>query len=753
MATINLSSSTVPEDAVEGDTVGTLGIDGGAQGETFTFTLDDPRFKIVENENGGYDLVVKAGAEFDYEAGARQYAITVHAIGDQETPVAPLSVTVTVADVNEAPETSFSPEDVPEGAGAGTIVGTLTSSDPEQNPVSYTLLGNSADLFSIDVNGHVVVREGVTLDLDNPSHLSISVQIFDGTNTFTDTFDLNLVENQEPAVTFDEVELAKSVASGTTVGTLLASDNEDDPVAYTLVGASVALFDIDANGNVVVRDGVTLDYDNEAHRSFTVMVSDGVNEFEETFQLSNTNEPPEVTFEAKDVIEGASAGTVVATLSPADTEEDDVSFTLSSASANVFELVKIDDDTWNVVVKEGVVLDYDNVAHRGFTVTVSDGYNTDTAEYDLAMEDNQPPEFNVEIRTVRENAPAGAIVGIIDASDNEGDRLSYNLRGSSAYLFRVVEDTVTGDMNIVLREGAVLNYENAGHHSLEVLVSDGINEAVLETLQLDIEDVNENPVVAFAPVKVNEGAGVGKIVGTLTGTDEDGDDVTFTLSDDSAELFDLVDNGRGGYDIVVLDGVRLDYENATHHSVRVSVSDEENVLSRNFALSLTDLVDTITGTKRNDTLKGGSGSDIVKGLAGNDRLSGGAGADWLYGGSGRDVLIGDGGKDIFVFDSKQSKKTNLDIVWDYNVKDDSIWLDNKIFTKLGKKGSETNPAQLNKDFFVTGTKAKDKNDYLIYNKKTGYLSYDADGSGSKAAVEIALLKKGLAMTHKEFFVI
>jgi 16S rRNA U516 pseudouridylate synthase RsuA-like enzyme len=49
--------------------------------------------------------------------------------------------------------------------------------------------------------------------------------------------------------------------------------------------------------------------------------------------------------------------------------------------------------------------------------------------------------------------------------------------------------------------------------------------------------------------------------------------------------------------------------------------------------------------------------------------------------------------------------------------------------------------------------AKYKDDYVIYNKKTGVLSYDVDGSGSKAAVEFAQLRKGLALTYKDFFVI
>jgi Ca2+-binding RTX toxin-like protein len=106
-----------------------------------------------------------------------------------------------------------------------------------------------------------------------------------------------------------------------------------------------------------------------------------------------------------------------------------------------------------------------------------------------------------------------------------------------------------------------------------------------------------------------------------------------------------------------------------------------------------------------------------------------------------------------VFDSKPNKKTNLDKVAEFSVTDDSIWLENKVFAKLGKKGSEAAPAQLKKSFFVLGDKAKDKDDYIIYSKKTGRLYFDVDGSGSKAAVEIATLSKKLAMTYKDFFVI
>ncbi|MGO4574138.1 hypothetical protein [Microvirga sp. 2TAF3] len=98
------------------------------------------------------------------------------------------------------------------------------------------------------------------------------------------------------------------------------------------------------------------------------------------------------------------------------------------------------------------------------------------------------------------------------------------------------------------------------------------------------------------------------------------------------------------------------------------------------------------------------------------------------------------------------RKVNFDKIADFNVKDDTIWLDNAVFKKLGK-GTISKHGKLNKAFFTIGDKAKDKNDYLFYDNKKGVLYYDADGSGAKAAIEFAIVKKALKMTAADFFVI
>jgi hypothetical protein len=167
--------------------------------------------------------------------------------------------------------------------------------------------------------------------------------------------------------------------------------------------------------------------------------------------------------------------------------------------------------------------------------------------------------------------------------------------------------------------------------------------------------------------------------------------------------------------------------------------------------------DTIRALGGNDYVSGDQGHDRLYGNDGKDWISGGAGNDRLYGGLKNDTLSGDTGRDVFVFDTRlgsstTDRKVNFDTIAQYSARDDSVWLDNAIFRKLGP-GSASKPHKLDADFFNAGNRPKDSDDYINYNKKTGILSYDPDGSGAARPVEFAKFKAGLALTHNEFFVI
>ena len=130
-----------------------------------------------------------------------------------------------------------------------------------------------------------------------------------------------------------------------------------------------------------------------------------------------------------------------------------------------------------------------------------------------------------------------------------------------------------------------------------------------------------------------------------------------------------------------------------------------------------------------------------RGGAGKDSLGGGLGDDTIFGGLGNDVLTRQCGKDIFAFNTKTNKSTQCRQIADFVVKDDSIWLDNAVFTKIGK-GTEAQPGKLTKAMFWAGKAAHDASDRIVYDKASGALYYDADGTGRSAQVKIATLKKG-----------
>jgi Ca2+-binding RTX toxin-like protein len=153
------------------------------------------------------------------------------------------------------------------------------------------------------------------------------------------------------------------------------------------------------------------------------------------------------------------------------------------------------------------------------------------------------------------------------------------------------------------------------------------------------------------------------------------------------------------------------------------------------------------GTVGDDTLAGARFNDVLKGGAGNDRLSGGAGNDRLTGGTGADTLIGGAGQDTFVFNTAPDETSNVDIVRDFRSKDDTFQIDNTVFTRVGPNGA------LKADALHFGKAAADAQDRIIYDKITGSLFYDPDGSGATAAIKIAVLSNKASLAASDFYVI
>ncbi|HZH11100.1 MAG TPA: Calx-beta domain-containing protein [Microvirga sp.] len=218
--------------------------------------------------------------------------------------------------------------------------------------------------------------------------------------------------------------------------------------------------------------------------------------------------------------------------------------------------------------------------------------------------------------------------------------------------------------------------------------------------------------------------------------------------------------GADGKSIEVADGFLLDYEQLRSHNLKlkVTIADGDNDPSNNlwFMQDVTINVENVSTeviSDSNDSHRfvGGTAADRIYGNGGNDTLNGGAGKDMLNGGIGNDT---------FMFTTAFSSK-NTDKIVGYNAAQDRIFIENsllkanKVLYKTISKGTETKAAALASKFFTIGPKAKDKDDFFVFDSRKYVLYYDADGSGSKAGVAIATFDKNAVKNfkHTELFFI
>ncbi|NEQ07383.1 MAG: hypothetical protein F6K37_15970 [Moorea sp. SIO4E2] len=140
-----------------------------------------------------------------------------------------------------------------------------------------------------------------------------------------------------------------------------------------------------------------------------------------------------------------------------------------------------------------------------------------------------------------------------------------------------------------------------------------------------------------------------------------------------------------------------------------------------------------------------AGNDSLYGGAGNDRIYGGAGDDLLNGGTGNDVLSGGAGADKFVLNIPTE---GIDYISDFvSQQGDKLQISASGF------GSGLVQGILDVGQFVLGAAALDTNDRFIYDRSSGLLSFDADGSGTLGAVQVANFSNKTALTNTDILIV
>ncbi len=340
-----LSSNTVAENQPAATTVGLLiGTDADAP-DTLTYSLvsgpgdtDNSLFQVDGN-------LLQTVQPLNFEAKS-SYSVLV-----QTTDLAGLtltrSFTVTVTDVNEAPTgLALSADTVLEKQPAGTVVGTLSSTDPDSGEaLTYSLVagGGSTDNAFFQIVGNSL-RTSQPLIFQDQATYSILVRVTDHAGLkLNRSFTITAIrQNAAPTgLALSGNSVAENQNIGTSIGNLTTVDADtDDTFTYALVTGSGSddnsFFQLVGN---TLKTSQSLNF--EAQPTYTVRIrttDSGGLMLEKAFTINATNvneTPAALALSDNTVAENEPANTFIGTLSSTDPDVGDtLTYTLVSGTGD-----------------------------------------------------------------------------------------------------------------------------------------------------------------------------------------------------------------------------------------------------------------------------------------------------------------------------------------------------------------------------------------------------------------------------------
>ena len=524
---IVLAGNTVAENSPTGTVVGAASTTDPDAGDRHTYSLTNNaggRFSI-DGTTG--QITVANGSLLNYDVAA-SHTITVRTT-DLGGLARSQTFTINLTNINEAPtDLALSASRVAENATNGTVVGTVSGTDPDSGDTkSYSLIDNAGGRFAINAGtGVITVANGSLLDYEAATAHSVIVRVTDaGGLTYDETFSITVTNvNEAPTdLTLSANTVPENAANGTVVGTVTGTDPDiGDTKTYSLTNNAGGRFAINSGtGAITVANSTLLNYEAATSHNVTVRVTDRAGlTYNETFTIlvTNVNEAPTGTNATITINEDTSRTITAASFGFSDVDAGDSmsavridtlptagTLTLSGVAVTTGQVVSAADlAAGNLAFTPAA--NANGTGYANFTFSVRDSNNAyDTAPNTLTINvtavNDAPTDLSLSLSTVAENAVNGTVVGTITGTDPDaGDSKSYTFTNSAGGRFAINRTTGV----ITVADGSLLNYEAATSHLVTVRVTDSGGLTYDQSFTIQLTDVNEASTGADGTVTINE---------------------------------------------------------------------------------------------------------------------------------------------------------------------------------------------------------------------------------------------------------
>ncbi len=485
---------------------------------------------------------------------------------------------IDVNDVASSPtDINLSSSSIDENSPLGAVVGTFSTSDPEdEDSFTYMLVSGVGD---DDNDAFTIVGDSLrinsSLDFETQSSYSIRVQTTDATGaSYEEALTISVIDVAEPPT---DIDLNSSIDSnsplGAVVGTFSTSDPEDgDSFTYMFVSG---VGDDDNDAFTIVGDSLrinsSLDFETQSSYSLRVQTTDSANNALEEVLTINVNSvassPTDIVLSNSSIDSNSPLGAVVGTFSTTDPDVSD-SFTYMLVSG----VGDDDNDAFTIVgdsLRINSSLNFETQSSYSLRVQTTDSANNTFSEVltinvNSVAENSSPTDIVLSSSSIDSNSPLGAVVGTFSTTDPDvSDSFTYMLvSGNNAF-------TIVGNQ---LLTNSSLDFETQEIYRIFVQTTDSANNTFSEVLTINVNSVAENSSltdIVLSSSSIDSNSPLGAVVGTFSTTDpDDGDSFTYMLV-----------SGNNAFTIVgdsLLTNSSLDFETQSSYSIRVQTTDSAN---------------------------------------------------------------------------------------------------------------------------------------------------------------------------------
>ena len=307
-----------------------------------------------------------------------------------------------------------------------------------------------------------------------------------------------------------------------------------------------------------------------------------------------TNRVPTVEDQTFTIPENSLLNTLVGTVTADDPDNDTLTFSITAGNPDQDE----DGTAAFTIDNEGIIrvadpddIDFETNPNNQLTVVANDGeINSQPATVTINLTnvdegENNAPVANDATFTLAENSSNGTTVGTVTATDADGDNLTYSITagnpngdqdGTPAF---AIDNTGT----ITVADSDDLDFETNPNNTLTVTVTDNGTPSLSDTATItvnlsDIEpETNLAPVADDATFTLAENSNFGTEVGTVSASDPDGDNLTYSITagnpnndNDATPAFSIDNTGK----ITVSDSDDIDFEINPGNTLTVTVTDD-----------------------------------------------------------------------------------------------------------------------------------------------------------------------------------